>query len=189
LKFEYLFYLTDRLFYFINNEYYKRLVVFLPLVQEFLQNIYNDKYHFGRECILKDLNNIYIRNKTREIDKYLKIYHLYSMNRIDNQLLVGSLQLILALFQPIYTIFLDFVVEFPTVFSKDILWAIEGFDAFDSFLTIICKVSKRKLLIPDNKRYLVKDWGCVLGRQLLLNNWSCPKAIISDCDSKFTSVF
>ena len=56
-----------------------------------------------------------------EIDKYLKMYHFCNMNRIDNQFLMDSLQPIPVFFQPIYTISLDFVVEFPTVLSKDIL--------------------------------------------------------------------
>ena len=119
--------------------------------------MYDDKYHFGRERMLKDLSNIHIRNKIREVDKYLKICYLCGINCTDNQLSVDSFQPILALFQPMYTISLDFVIELSTVFSKDILWAIDSFDAFDSFFINICKVSKRKLLISSNKRYSAED--------------------------------
>jgi len=84
---------------------------------------------------------------------------------------------------------LDFVTAFPTVSSKDILWTIEGYEAFDCFFTTICKASKRKLLIPGNERYNVKEWGYIFDRQLLLSDWGCPKAIISDRDPKFISSF
>ncbi len=79
------------------------------------------------------------------------------MNCTDNQLPVDNLQPIPISLQPIYTIFLDFVVELSIVLSKDILWAIDGFNVFDSFFINICKVSKRKLLILDNKRYFAED--------------------------------
>jgi len=71
--------------------------------------------------MLKDLNNIHIWNKIYKVDKYLKIYHLYNMNRTDNQLPVNSFQPISTPFQPIYTISLDFIIELSTVSSKDIL--------------------------------------------------------------------
>jgi len=151
--------------------------------------VYNDKHHFGREYILKDLNNIYIWNKIREVDKYFKIYYFYSINYIDNQLSVNSFQPISISFQSIYTIFLNFVVELSIVSSKDTLWAIDGFDIFNSFFTNIYKASKRKLLILDNKRYSTENWGYILKRQLLLNDWNCLKAIILNCDSKFISDF
>ncbi len=83
--------------------------------------MYDDKHHFGRERMLKDLNNIYIRNKIYEVDKYFKTCYFYGMNRIDNQLLVDSLQPIPALLQPMYMISLDFVVEFLIVSSRDTL--------------------------------------------------------------------
>ncbi len=91
------------------------------------------------------------------IDKYLKTYHLYSMNYTDNQLFIKSLQPILTFFRPIYIIFLDFVIEFLIVLSKNILWAIEGFNTFNSFFINIYKTSKRKFLILGNKRYSIKD--------------------------------
>ena len=107
--------------------------------------------------MLKDLNNIHIYNKVQKVDKYLKIYHLYSINRIDNQLPVNSLQSILISFQPIYTTSLDFVIELFTIPFKDIFWMIDGFDIFDLFLINICKVFKRKLLILGSKRYSIEN--------------------------------
>jgi len=79
------------------------------------------------------------------------------MNRTDNQLLLESLQPIQAPLQPIYTIALDFMVVFLTVASKDILWAIAGYNAFNAMFATICKTSKRKLFISGNKRYSAED--------------------------------
>ena len=132
--------------------------------------MYDDKYHFGRKYILKDFNNIYIRNKIRRIDKYFKTYHLYGITHTDNQLFIRSLQPISIFFRPIYTISLDFVVELSIVLSKNILWTIESFNIFDLFFINIYKTFKRKFLILDNKRYSIKDWDYILSRQLLLND-------------------
>jgi hypothetical protein len=56
-----------------------------------------------------------------------------------------------------YTITIDFVIALSIVSSKDILWAIEGFDAFDVLFIVICKSFKRKLLFSDNEKYSVED--------------------------------
>jgi len=72
---------------------------------------------------------------------------------------------------------------------KDTLWVIKKFNVFDSVFTIIYKASKRKFLILNNKKYTTEDWGYIFGRQFLLNDWGCPKAIISDKDVKFISGF
>src|SRR6266699_2956393 len=139
--------------------------------------------------MIQELDHLYFRNKTREVRIYIKRCHGCNINRIDNQLPLESFQPIQALLQPIYTIILDFVIAFPIVVSKNTLWAIEGYNAFDIVFATICKASKRKLLLPGNERYSVEDWAYVLGRQLLLSDWGCPSGIISDRDPKFTSGF
>ena len=139
--------------------------------------------------MLQDLAGLSFRSKTYYVKKYVRDCHSYGANRSDNRPPAGSLQPIQAPLQPMHTISLDFVTALPTVPSKDTPWAIEKFDAFDSVLTTTCKASKRKLLIPGNEKYATEDWGYVFGRQLLLSDWGCPKAIISDKDPKFTLDF
>ncbi|KAF3762855.1 hypothetical protein M406DRAFT_264434 [Cryphonectria parasitica EP155] len=63
----------------------------------------------------------------------------------------------------------------------------KGFKAYNLLMPVTCKTSKRTLLIPGHSTYSAKQWGAVLGRQLLLSDWACSRAIISDCDAKFTS--
>ncbi len=87
----------------------------------------------------------------------MKDYHSCDTNCTDNWPLIRSLQPIQAFLQPIYTIFLNFVIAFFTMFSKDTLYVIEKFDVFDSVFITIYKAFKRKLFIPDNKKYIIED--------------------------------
>ena len=51
-KFRYPFYFYDSLLYSKGNNDKNQLIIFFDLVFEFLQNVYDDKYHFGRDYIL-----------------------------------------------------------------------------------------------------------------------------------------
>ncbi len=95
---------------------------------------------------------------------YIKRCYSCSINRIDNQFLLKSFQPIQTLLQPMYMIIFDFMITFLIVVSKNILWTIESYDVFDTVFAIICKVSKRKLFLPGNKRYSIEDWAYVFGR-------------------------
>lgn len=88
-----------------------------------------------------------------------------------------------------HTISLDFIVGLPEVPSVGTPWQLKGFDTFNALMPVTCKTSKHTLLIPGHTTYLAEQWGTVLGRQLLLSDWACPSAIISDRDAKFTSRF
>jgi len=188
-KFGHPFVLEDGLLYNINYEGERRLTVPHALIPSFLREAHDDKHHFGAERMLKELSSLHFKGKTRLVNKYVQFCHACGMNRNDNQLPIGRLQPIQSTVQPMHTITLDFVTGLPTVPAKGTPWGLDGFDAFDAFLTVTCKSSKRKLLIPGNEKYTAQDWGQVLGRQLLLSDWGCPHAIISDRDPKFTSSF
>ncbi len=188
-KFGHPFWLADGLLYSKDEDGMRRLVVPQALVPEFLRDAHDDKHHFGRERMLEDLAGLHFRRKAHLVHLHVKHCHACGMNRTDNRLPPGALQPIQAPLQPMHTISLDFVTALPTVPSKGTPWAIEGYEAFDCFLATTCKASRRKLLIPGNEKYDAEDWGGVFGRQLLLSDWGCPKAIISDRDPKFTSGF
>ncbi len=121
MKFRHLFWLVDGLLYSKDEDGIRRLVVFQVLVSEFFRDVYDDKYHFGKKRIFKDLAGLYFRYKAYLVYLYVKHCYICSMNYIDNRLLLKTLQPIQTFFQSIYTISLDFVTTFFTVLSKGTL--------------------------------------------------------------------
>ncbi len=51
-KFGYTFRFKDNLLYSKDNEGIERFVVLFSFIQRFLRDVYKDKYHFGRDCIM-----------------------------------------------------------------------------------------------------------------------------------------
>jgi len=51
-KFGHFFYFYDGLLYSKGNDDRDWLVIFFDFVFEFLQDVYDDKYHFGKDCML-----------------------------------------------------------------------------------------------------------------------------------------
>ena len=139
--------------------------------------------------MMKELENVHFRQKSRLVDAYVRKCHACGANRQNNQLPIGSYQPIQAPLEPMHTITMDFITGLPTVASEGTPWPLKGFDAYNALLTVTCKSSKRSLLIPGHEKYTAARWGAVLGRQLLLADWACPQVIISDRDAKFTSSF
>jgi hypothetical protein len=85
-----LFRLVDSLLYNQDADEKERLVIPESLVQDILQDAYNDKHHFGRDRMIKELDSVYFRSKRALIDKYITTCHTCGANRQANQLLVGS---------------------------------------------------------------------------------------------------
>lgn len=183
------FRLVDHLLYNRDNNGRERLVIPRRLIQEILASAHDDKHHFGRDRMAAALDGVHMQKKRHKIETYVKKCHQCGAQRKDNQMPLGSLQPIQAPEEPMHTITMDFVVVLPSVSLKGTLWHLEGYDTFDALMPVTCKTSKRSLLIPGHTTYTAKDWATVLTRQLLLSDWSCPQAIISDRDAKFLSAF
>ncbi|KAL8366740.1 hypothetical protein RB595_010549 [Gaeumannomyces hyphopodioides] len=186
------FRLVDGLLYNRDNDGSERLVVPTAEVLTVLRDAHDDRHHFSRTRMMQSLEGIHFRRKRHLVDEYVAKCHACGGVRINNQKPPGSLQPIQAPEEPIRLITMDFVTALPTVSSIGTPWALgsEGkYAAYDAFLTVTCKSSKRSMVLPGNERYTASDWGTVLGRHLLLGDWACPKAIISDRDAKFVSDF
>jgi len=79
LKHRHPFHLQDHLFYNYNKEGNKRLVVPRSLVQELLQDAYNNYYHFRHNQIITTLNQVHFQCKRYAVDKYIKGCHACSI--------------------------------------------------------------------------------------------------------------
>ena len=56
-------------------------------------------------------------------------------------------------------------------------------------LTVNCKFTKKKLLIPGFDEWTAEDWANAFLVALVSHDWGNPVTIISDRDSKFMSTF
>jgi hypothetical protein len=183
------FRLADRLLYNRDDNGTERLVIPKSLVQEILQVVHDDKHHFGRDRMMKELEMIHFRKKRYLVDQYVKKCHTCGANRQNDKKPIGDYQPIQAPLEPMHTITMDFIVGLPKVPSVGTPWNHKNYDAFNALLTITCKSSKRTTLIPGHDEYSAEDWASVVGPQFLLADWACPSVIISDRDAKFTSKF
>jgi hypothetical protein len=183
------FRLAEGLLYNRDNDGVERLVVPRNLVPEILHHYHDEKHHFGRERMLKDLQGIHFRKKRHLVDQYVSKCHQCGAIRQENQLPVGEYTPIQAPLEPMHTIAMDFIVGLPRVPSAGTPWHHADFDCYDALLTVTCKSSKRTLLIPGHTEYTAEDWAEKLAAHLLLGDWACPQVIISDRDAKFTSRF
>jgi hypothetical protein len=88
----------------------------------------------------------------------------------------GSSQPILTPSIPFHTLTIDFVLCLP-----------KSPEGLDCILTITCKFSKRKGLVPGKQTWTAKEWAAAFLRALLVGDWGIPCVIISDRDRKFVS--
>ncbi len=183
------FRLDNGLLYNKDNNGKERLVIPAALIQEFLRDVHDDQHHFGKEKMMAKLEDVHFRRKQHLVDQYVAKCHACGANRQENQLPIGEMQPIQAPEEPMHTLTMDFITGLPTVPSTGTPWHYGKLEAFNALLTVTCKTSKRSLLLPGHEKYTAQDWGEVLGRHLLLGDWSCPRVIISDRDAKFTSKF
>lgn len=90
----------------------------------------------------------------------------------------GSLQLIESPPIPFYTLTLDFILTLPL--------ASRGFNAL---MSVICKFSKRIILIKEINNWSGEQWAHAFLKRLDLVDWGLPGELITDRDSKFLSKF
>ncbi|KAN0080859.1 retrovirus-related Pol poly protein from transposon gypsy, partial [Elaphomyces granulatus] len=105
------FRLADHLLYNRDDNGTERLVIPKSLVQEILQVVHDDKHHFGRDRMMKELEMIHFRKKRYLVDQYVKKCHTCGANRQNDKKPIGDYQPIQAPLEPMHTITMDFIVK------------------------------------------------------------------------------
>jgi hypothetical protein len=183
------FCLIDSLLYNTAQDGTRRLCIPHDLIKDILELPHDQKHHFGRDRMTKDLSNLHFHRKSYLVKKYCEHCPTCQLNRTDRQQTLGNYEPIRTPEEPMHTITIDFIVGLPEASATATPWQIDGFDIYNALMTTTDKSSKRSLLIPGHDTYKAADWATVFTRALLLCDWGIPKVIISDRDPKFTSDF
>ena len=156
----------------------QRLCIPESMHQEVFQIAHDRNFHAGFHTTYARISpSVYIRGLSKHLQTYLKHCPECQLNQTKRHPTYGELNPISTPPIPFYTIAIDFIVALPY------------FDGKNMLLTVTCKFTKKKLLIPGFDEWTASDWGNVFLVALVQHDWGIPVAIISDRDSKFMSSF
>lgn len=162
----------------LDHEGKQRLCIPESMQREVFQLAHNGNFHAGFHTTYARISpSIYIKGLSKHLQTYLKHCPECQLNQTKRHPTYGELNPIATPAIPFHTIAMDFIVGLPF------------FDGKNMLLTVTCKFTKRKLLVPGFDEWSAADWANALLVALVAHDWGIPVAIISDRDSKFMSSF
>lgn len=94
----------------------------------------------------------------QKITTYIKHCDSCQRNTTSRSKPNGNLQPIQVEARPFATTTIDFVMRLPEIPAVS-PWKLEGFDTFDSLMSVTDKFSKKILLIPGHSTYTAENWA------------------------------
>ncbi|KAK3399670.1 hypothetical protein B0T20DRAFT_349394, partial [Sordaria brevicollis] len=114
-------------------------------VKEILEIIYNFKYYFNINYIIKNLVLYSFLKMTRKIKDYINYCPEYLENIISKKKFLGKINPINALFILNYIITINFVIILPVYLKNNVFKILNG--GFNAIFIINSKYNKRTLYI------------------------------------------
>ena len=162
----------------LDDDGRQRLCIPESMQQEVFKIAHDANFHAGFHTTYARISpSVYIKGLSRHLQTYLKHCPECQLNQTKRHPTYGELNPIVSPPIPFNTISIDFIVALPYWEGKNML------------LTVTCKFSKKKLLVPGFDEWSAADWANALLVALVDHDWGIPVAIISDRDSKFMSSF
>jgi Reverse transcriptase (RNA-dependent DNA polymerase)/RNase H-like domain found in reverse transcriptase/Integrase zinc binding domain len=121
------FCLVDNLLYNTAQDNTRRLCIPHDLIREILELAHDQKHHFGRDRMMKELSNLHFHRKSYLVKKYCEHCPTCELNRTDRQQALGNYEPIRTPEEPMHTITIDFIVGLPEVSSAGTPWQLDGF--------------------------------------------------------------
>lgn len=165
---------------YVSSEHPGRQRLCIPesMQKEIFQLAHDGNFHAGFHTTYARISpSVYIRGLSKHLQTYLKHCPDCQLNQTKRHPTYGELNPIASPPIPFHTIAMDFIVALPYWEGRNML------------LTITCKFTKKKLLVPGFDEWSAEDWANAILVVLISHDWGIPVAIISDRDSKFMSVF
>ena len=154
----------------------RRMCVSASFVNDILHMIHNeDHFEFDR-TYERIICSWYIRDLISRLKKFLKHCSKCNVNRTKRHKSFDSLQSILFSSISFHTLIIDFVLALS-----------ESHIDLNVLMSVICKFSKRIIVIPEKNTWKALKWTTTMLDRLNLEDWELSKIIISDRDRKFLS--
>ncbi|CAI6082148.1 unnamed protein product [Clonostachys chloroleuca] len=165
----------------------RRLCIPTLLIQPILEMAHG-AHHFGIERTRHEMDGFVFPNLWERVKAFIQ-HCQCATSRQSTQQPPGDLDPILPEFKPYLTQTMDFIVGLPLASAVDDTFKRPGFEEYDTLLTITCKSSKKRALIPGYNKYTAEDWAANVLKFWMLADWGLPKVIISDRDRKWMGDF
>ena len=178
LRFRY----RDELIYYVSelDDDRERLCIPKQLVGEIFALAHDRLEHADfHKTYDRIVTSFFIKKLTRKLQTYVAHCSQCQIHRTVKHFSYDSLRLIQSLSILFHTMTMDFILALSVTIV----------DEYDVMLTVICKFIKRVLLMSDKSTWIAEQWINAFLLAVLSHDWSVPRAIISDRDKKFMSVF
>ena len=156
----------------------QRLCIPEAMQREVFELAHDKNFHAGfHTTYARIAPSIFIKGLSKQLQTYLKHCPECQLNQTLRHPTYGELNPIASPAIPFHTIAMDFIVALPFC------------DGMNVLLTLTCKFTKKKLLIPGFDEWTAADWANAFLIAVTGHDWGMPVVIISDRDSKFMSAF
>ena len=161
----------------LNSYEIKRLCISYFVVNDILKMIHDEDHVEYARSYEKINASWYIRELTKYLRNYLKHCSKCQIYQIRRYLFYDFLQSILISSISFHIITMNFILALSSSIARE----------FNCLLSIICKFTKKIILISDKTTWSTMNWDKILLHRLDIVDWDLSKAIIFDRDRKFLS--
>jgi hypothetical protein len=169
------------LLYIKSPEGNPRLCIPASCHLEFLRAAHDDTTHAGFEKAYTRLSkNYYIRRLSATLRKYIAACPSCQRNKPTHHKPHGQLNPIASPFLPFEFVTMDLVVKLPQGEFDN--------NTYDSFMSVVCKLTKIVTLILGNEAWTAEDWASAF-YHAYYRRWGVPQRILSDRGAIFLSKF
>ena len=167
------FIMRDDLIYHKKRQ---RLCISASLDKEIFMLTHDKNQHFGvNRCYARISENLYIPHLSKKLRQYVSHCSNCQLNQIKKHRSYEKLLSISTSTTLFHTIFMNFVMSIS--------------NNMNTLLIIICKFSKRVIILADKAIFSTEKWADLVLKRLQTTNWDISAAIISNRNSKFLFEF
>ena len=172
------FQLIDDLIYYVKDDNSSQLCIFVNFEQNVMKLIHDENSHVEHHRIYaRIVKSVYIRHLFRKLIIYIRHCSFCQFNQIKRHQSYDELMSLSTSCQFFHTIVMNFIL----VLSR----RVREIREYDCALTIICKFSRRLIIVSNKMTWSIEQWIDVVFIRLQIANWEISTVIIFDRNSKF----
>ena len=176
------FRLIDDLIYYVKDNNSSRLCVFVNFEQNVMKLIHDENSHVEHHRIyVRIVKFVYIRHLSRKLTVYIRHCSFCQLNQTKRHQSYDELMSLSTSCQSFHTIVMNFILALSRRIREN--------RKYDCALTIICKFSRRLIIVSNKMIWSIEQWIDVVFVRLQIANWEISTVIISDRNRKFLSDF
>ena len=154
----------------------RRLCISASVKKKIFNLAHDQNQHSGAtRCFHRIRESIFILRLSKKLRIYIDHCSQCQLNQTKRHKIYEELMFIISSAISFHTMTMNFIMTI----SND----------FDTLLIIICKFSKRLIIIAEKSTYFAKNWAIKVMNRLLTVDWDISTVIISNRNSKFLSEF